>query len=152
MSIRQHNAVTHGGIYHNGRTFAEHCAWLDSLTGDEYRVVHMPIGHLMNLAMVADLKRGLVNFKLSAGDTLRFLEGISGCIYGPVTAEAIAAIEPLCDTGHAMLVEIHSLPIEKRSSAFQEGDVFRLLARLNPSLITALRLCRWHPPVPERST
>ena len=30
-------------IYHNGRTYAEHCAWLDSLVGDEYRIVYTPI-------------------------------------------------------------------------------------------------------------
>jgi hypothetical protein len=40
------NAITDGGIYANGRTYAEHCAWLDSLVGDEYRIVYTPIGHL----------------------------------------------------------------------------------------------------------
>jgi hypothetical protein len=46
------NAVTDGGIYANGRTHAEHCAWLDSLQpdSDEYRIVYMPRGHLFNLA------------------------------------------------------------------------------------------------------
>jgi hypothetical protein len=37
------NAITDGGIYANGRTHAEHCAWLDSLVGDEWRIVYMPI-------------------------------------------------------------------------------------------------------------
>jgi hypothetical protein len=126
-------------IYHNGRTHAEHCAWLDSLTGDEYRIVHMPIGHLFDLASVAYWKRALT-VEMPASPRLTFLDAISESAYGPVTPEAVAAIEPMCGKGEAIISEIFSLPIEKQSQAFQKGDVFRLLARLNPSLLAALRL------------
>lgn len=131
----------HTLIYANGRTYPEHCAWLDSLVGDEYRIVHMPIGHLYSLATVSHMKYMLLNFKMTAADRLRTFEVIGMCTHGEVTEEAVAAIEPCCETGRKMFQELNSLPIEKQTRAFDTGDVFRLLARLNPSLLTALRLC-----------
>ena len=136
-------------IYHNGRTYAEHGAWLDSLTGDDYRMVHMPIGHLFSLAMVATFKSALLTLEMTTGERLKFLEGIARYVDGPITAAAVEAIEPYCATGAAMMAEINSLPIEKQTIAFQGGDVFRLLARLNPSLLAALRLCSYNGPIPE---
>ena len=144
------NAITSGGIYANGRTYAEHCAWLDSLVGDEYRIVHMPIGHLYNIALISHFKYMLINFKMTAGERLKAFEVIALCTDGPVTDEAVAAIEPCCETGRKMFRELDSLPIEKRTQAFHDGDVFRILARLNPSLLRALALCEWHSAVPER--
>jgi hypothetical protein len=135
------NAVTDGEIYANGRTYAAHCAWLDSLVGDEWRIVHMPRGHLFNLALVSSWKRALLTMEMTAGERLKVLDGITRCVSDPVTAEAIAAIESIDNTGEQILSEINSLPVEKQTQAFSDGDVFRLLARLNPTLLTALRLC-----------
>jgi hypothetical protein len=143
------NTATNGEIYHKGRTYAEHCAWLDSLEGDEYRIVHMPRGHLFNLADVSRFKHALLTTQMTAGEQLRIFDGIASSIFGPVTSEAVAVIEPCCDTGWQILSEIYSLPIEKQMQAFSDGDVFRLLARLNLSLLAALRLCRLGP-VPEQ--
>lgn len=136
-------------IYHNGRTYAEHDAWLDSLTGDEYRLVYTPIGHLASLAHIAWFKHGLLNVEMMAHERLRFLNYIACCVEGLITAEAVAAIEPSCATGAEMMLELQKVPREKRIQAFQDGDVFRLLARLNPSLLAALRLCRYNAPIPE---
>jgi hypothetical protein len=144
------NTATDGGIYHNGRTYAEHCAWSDSLVGDEYRIVHMAIGHLFNLAIVSSWKRVLLTMEMSAGNRLQILDGIGECIFGPVTAEAIARIDPIDEVGQQMLSEICSLPIEKQTQAFSAGDVFRLLAKLNPSLLSALRLCKFNETAPEQ--
>jgi hypothetical protein len=135
------NAAIDGGIYHNGRTHAEHVAWLDSLTGDEYRIVHTPCGYLFDLAIISELKYALLNVKMTAHERLRGLDTIARCVRNPVTEAAVAAIEPACETGRKMLREIHSLPVEKQTSAFNEGDVFRLLAKLNSSLLAALKLC-----------
>jgi hypothetical protein len=146
------NAITDGGIYANGRTYAEHCAWLDSLTGDEYRIVYMPRGYLFNLAVISSLKYALLNVKMTAHLRLQTLDTIAGCVFGPVTEEAVVAIEPACETGGKMLREIHSLPVEKQTSAFDKGNVFRLLAKLNPSLLRALELCQWHEPVPMKKS
>ncbi len=135
-----------GQIRIKGRTQDEHIAWLNSLQpgSDEYRIVHMPVGHLFNLAMVSKLKRGLLTLEMTAGDRLKFLDGIAHCVHGPVTAQAIAAVEPCCDVGADILREINSLPIERQTTAFNDGDVFRLLAKLNPSLLRALELCVSH--------
>lgn len=135
-------------IYHAGRTHAEHTAWLASLAGDEYRFVHMPRGHLFNLAEVSLLKRFLLTMEMPAALRLQTLETIVGCAFGPVTAEAIEAIEPCCDTGAAIFAELNSVAIEKRTNAFEDGDVFRILAKLNPSLFRALELCQWRGAVP----
>jgi hypothetical protein len=136
-------------IYHNGRTYAEHCAWLDSLVGDDYRIVHMPIGHLFSLALVSGFKRVLLTQQTTVRQRIKFLDGIAQCIYGCVTLEAVTAIEPCCETGEKMLLEIFSLPSSEQTQAFSKGDVFQLLAKLNPSLLTALRLCTLHDQVPE---
>jgi hypothetical protein len=136
-------------IYHNGRTYAEHSAWLDSLRGDEYRIVHMPIGHLFNIAFVSFLKQGLLTIKMTAGDRLRILDSMATVINGPVTAEAVTAIEPVDAVGSEMMREIMRLPVERQVLAFRDGDVFRLMARLNPSLLQALKLCVYHSTIPE---
>jgi hypothetical protein len=136
-------------IYCNGRTYAEHCAWLVSLVGDEFRTVYMPIGYLFDFAVASYWKRRLLATNINAGERLEYLDGLSECVSGPVTAEAIAAIEPICSRGEQILSEVLSLPVEKQTQAFSKGDVFRILARLNPSLLAALRLCALYG-VPER--
>lgn len=138
------NAVTDGGIYARGRTYAEHSAWLNSMApdSDEYRIVHMPIGHLFNLAVVSQLKRLLLTMNMTAAQRLQTLDTIVSCAFGPVTPQAIETIELCCDTGAAIIRELNGLRREKQTSAFQDGDVFRILAKLNPSLLSALELCR----------
>ena len=144
------SAAADGGIYHNGRTYAEHCAWLDSLEGDDYRIVYMPVGHLYNLAYVAYWKHFLLCHKVPLELQLKTLSAITECAHGPVTTEAVAAIEPSCEIGVQMMKELQKVETNKRIYAFQEGGVFRLLAKLNPSLLRALALCQCHPAVPER--
>jgi hypothetical protein len=129
-------------IYYNGRTQAEHCGWVDSLIGDDYRVLLMPIGHLFDLAEVSFLKYVLVKTETAARERMKMLDMIAGCVFGSVSAEAIAAVDPMCVKGVQIFSEILDLPVEKQTKAFSAGDVFRLLARLNPNLLTALRLCR----------
>ncbi|KRR22632.1 hypothetical protein CQ14_30970 [Bradyrhizobium lablabi] len=136
-------------VYANGRTYAEHCAWLGSLTGNEYRIVHMPIGHLMSMAYVSYFKYALLNCEMTAAERLRLLDGIAKCVHGPITSEAIEVIDPACATALQILKEINSVGRERACQAFHNGDCFRILARLNPSLLRALELCRLGP-VPER--
>lgn len=136
-------------IYHNGRTYSAHCAWLDSLRGDEYRIVHTPVGFLFDLAMVAAIKRILAAGNADTDTVLRCLEMLSRIADGFITHAAIGVVKPMCDRGQKILRQITSLPVEKQIRAFSDGDVFRLLAKLNPSLLTALGLCAWRGPVPE---
>jgi hypothetical protein len=144
-----HAGINHTLVYANGRTYPEHSAWLDSLVGDEYRIVYLPIGHLYNLAKISHLKYMLLNLKMTAHERMKTLEIIHLCIDGSVTGESVAAIDPCCETGRKMFEELDSLPLEKRTTAFHDGDVFRLLAELNPSLLTALRICFLNREVPE---
>jgi hypothetical protein len=149
-----HNGSTAGtdGIYANGRTYAEHCAWLDSLTGNEWRIVRMPSGHLMSLAYIAFFKYALLNCEMSAAERLRFLDGIAKCVSGPITSEAIEVIEPACETARQILKELNSVGRERACQAFHDGDCFRILARLNPSLLRALELCNvGTPPEPQEA-
>ena len=137
-------------IYAHGRTYAEHCAWLESLTGHDWMMVEIPRGHLMNLAYAAYYKAALLKIPMTASLRLKFLDAIAGMIYGPVTAEAIEVIEPACETAVQMMHELHKVHISQVSRAFYDGDVFRLLTKLNPSLLRALELCRYHQSVPTR--
>ena len=111
----------------------------------------MPPGHLFTIAFVSAIKHLLLTCEMTTGERMRFLDGIARSIMGPVTAEAVVAIEPIDPVGLKMVSEITKLPIANQSTAFKNGDVFRLLAQLNPSLLRALELCRWHHPVPEGS-
>jgi hypothetical protein len=135
-------------IYHNGRTHAEHCAWLDSLTGNDWRIVHIPIGHLQSLVEIAYFKYALLNLQMTAAERMKFLDGIGSCIYGCITAEAVEVIEPACDIAVQMMHELQKVDRRERTQAFSKGDMFRLLAQLNPSLLRALELCQLGP-VPE---
>ena len=51
-------------IYHNCRTYAEHCAWLKSLEHDEWLMVHTPIGQLFNLMIVSFWKHALITLPM----------------------------------------------------------------------------------------
>lgn len=132
-------------IYANGRTYEQHRGWLDSLEGDEKLIVYTPIGHLFSLALVAIMKRALLNIPMSASDRLRILDGIENCAQGCVTREAIAVVEPADDGSREIMREITRLPISAQVMAFHDGDVFRLVSKLNPSLLLALRICAGKP-------
>jgi hypothetical protein len=110
------NAITDGGIYANGRTHAEHCAWLNSLQpdSDEYRIVFMPCGYLFNLADISYLKYALMTAGMTSGERSKILDAIASAVVGPVTWEAIAVIEPCCDTGREILEEIKSLDVDEQ--------------------------------------
>jgi hypothetical protein len=135
------NAAIDGGIYHNGRTYVEHCAWLDSLIGHDWMMVHMPTGHLFNLAYVAYFKYALLTIRMTAAMQMKFLDAIAGMVRGPVTAEAVEVIAPACTTAVQMMNELHKVPRSEVTRTFRDADMFRLLAKLNPSLLRALELC-----------
>jgi len=130
-------------IYHNGRTHAEHCAWLDALTGDDYRIVHTPLGNLFEIALASAIKYHLLNTEMASGQRLQFLDGLAGMIGATVTETAIAAIEPADPVGLDMMQAVNEVAIPEQIQTFRKGDVFRLMAQLNPSLLKALKLCRW---------
>lgn len=64
-----------------------------------------------------------------------------------LTTDMLAAIEPMDDRGYEIANEALKLPEGKVLDVF--ADRFATLAVLNPSLLTALRLCS-PGPIPEQ--
>jgi hypothetical protein len=141
------NAATDGGIYCDGRTYAEHCAWLNSLNADQNLIVHSPVGHRYTLVIISELKRMLMAETLPTGARHRFLEFLNdhSDVWPP---EIIASIEPMCDAGAEIVREARKLGASKALDKYAEFDVFNAFCALNPSLLEALRMrdnIHWRP-------
>ena len=132
------NAITDGGIYHNGRTYAEHCAWIDSLNADETLILHAPAGYRYTLVEISDLKR-VLQAEIPAEYRLQFLEFLDreSARWGE---EIIASIAPMCDAGAEIVREARKLGSKQALDAFAKFDVFSAFCALNPSLLEALRM------------
>jgi hypothetical protein len=127
-----------GGIYCNGRTHAQHCAWLDSLNADEKLIVHTPVGYRYTLVIISDAKR-MLQAELPAEFRLQCLEFLDrqSAHWG---AETIASIAPLCDAGAEIVGEAQKLGAKQALDAFAKFDIFSAFCALNPSLLEALRM------------
>jgi hypothetical protein len=121
----------------------KHAAWLDSLSDDDRLVVHTPVGYQHLMLWAAYVKRALQG-DMKAGKRLRLLERLNSITDWYFTPEMLAAIEPMCDTGDAMMREALSLDGDKGcENSFKiltSWRVFGHFRRLNPSLMTAIRL------------
>jgi hypothetical protein len=134
------NAMTDGGIYANGRTHAEHCAWLDSLNDDETAIVHTPVGHRYTLVIISEAKR-MCLMDLSAEHRLRFLEFLDRCT-DIFAADAIAQIKPMCDEAYEMVKEARKLGPGKSLAVLARLEIFNAFVALNPSILTAIEIPR----------
>ena len=133
------DAATDGGIYHNGRTYAEHCAWIDAMSPDEKLILYTAPGHRYTLVMISVTKRALVG-EMPNELRLRFLEildRISGFEF--LSPEVVARIDPICDGGAEIVDEARKLG-KKWLDKIAEHDVFRTFCTLNPSLLEELRM------------
>jgi hypothetical protein len=132
------DATIDGGIYHNGRTYAEHVAWIDSLNADETLILHTPVGYRYTLVEISDLKR-VLQVEIPAEFRLRFLEFLDrqSAEWG---AETIASIAPMCDAGAEIVREARKLGSKQALDTFAKFDVFSAFCALNPSLLEALRM------------
>jgi hypothetical protein len=139
------NAVTDEGIYANGRTYAEHCAWLASLNDDESAIVHTPIGHRWTLVVISETKRMLLG-NVPTEHRLRFLEFLDHCTDTFLTAEVVAGVEPMCDEAYEMVKEARKLGAGKALDVFAKWEVFNAFIALNPSILTAIKMSagRYH--------
>lgn len=103
---------------------------------DEGVIFYAPAGWLYTLVIASHAKRVAQGCPMSAPERLKLLERIERLPGGGVTAAAIAVVEPCCDTAVEMIREAkHNL------DALAAIAVFTEFSRLNPSLLTALRLC-----------
>ena len=117
----------------------ERIAWLDSLNGDESAIVHTPVGHRYTIVIISEIKRRLLQ-PLSAAHRLRFLEFLDSHTDLVLTAEAIAAIEPMCDEALEMVEEARKLGAAKALDVFARWEVFNAFVALNPSILTAIKM------------
>ena len=113
---------------------------------EEYTVLMFSAGHKHTLLFIAYAKHALVNIEMNAGQRLRFLELIHGCIDFTVTQEMVALIEPMSDTEMQMMHEARSLNSEADPAGMvsyrllTRPDVFGHFLALNPSLLAAIML------------
>jgi len=124
--------------YCNGRTYAEHCAWIDSLNEDQTIILHTPIGHRYSLVMIAVTKRFLTT-KLPTETRLKLLEFLER---EEASGFAVAMVQPICDDGYAIYREAQKLGAHKALDVYASWDVFNALVALNPSLLDAIKF-RW---------
>src|SRR5260370_38083653 len=90
----------------------ERIAWLDSLNDDESTIVHTPVGHRYTIVIISEIKRRLLQ-PLSAVHRLRFLEFLASHTDLVLTAEAIAAVEPVSGDALAMVQTARKLRAAK---------------------------------------
>lgn len=129
-------------------TYAEHCAWLESLSPDDREILYAPIGWRYTFVLAAEVKRWLLS-ELPPDKQFYFVDNLDRMMPGGgITKAAIAAVEPACDTAARMFSEAFRgsppSPGTPRTSFLDiiaDFDVFKEFVRLNPSLRTALRLC-----------
>jgi hypothetical protein len=109
--------------------------------------MRLPVAYRANLIMAAMAKRWLAADKLPLNERLLHLEGLDKLAFGVLTAEAIAVIKPANDVfeqifNQAMQVDTGENQAATAFGILERDDVFRDLLRLNPSLVTAIKLCR----------
>ena len=117
----------------------ERAAWLDSLQGDDYDIVHTPIGRRYTAVMLAVVKRFLTQ-KVSADCRLEFLQFIERQT-DVFSVDALAQLAPIDDEGFEIYDAAMSLG-SKGLDVLGRIDIFAALASLNPSLLVALKTPR----------
>ena len=121
----------------------QHAAWLDSLSDDDRLAVHTPAGYVHRMLWASYAKRALT-CDIKTGQRLRLLEKLNSMVDLYLTEEMVRSIEPMCDTGAAMMDEALSLDGEKGcENSFKiltSWRVFRHFRRLNSSYLAAIKL------------
>jgi hypothetical protein len=137
-------------------TEEQRLAWHESWNEDERAVAHTSPGHRWGMVLASYLKRILImpEAKLTANEQIRVLEFLAGIVDTVFDSEALAAIEPACDTAMdivrtAMGADTDRKRINESFDILTSWEVFWHLVRLNPSLLEAVRICqrRGVPPI-----
>jgi hypothetical protein len=112
---------------------------------DDRLVLFTPAGYKHFFLWAAYVKRAL-QFELPAGKRLKLLERLNSLTDLYFTPEMLATIEPMSDTEIEMVNEARSLDLEDDRLGQASFDVltsqrvFGHFLRLNPSLMTAIKL------------
>src|SRR5262249_6135668 len=100
-------------------TNEERGAWIDGMSEDERMIVYTPVGYLHDMVTVSVIKRALTTQKLTTAEQLEMLEALGKIGDRYFTAEAVAAIKPICETGVQIVREARQTDrTEDRSESF----------------------------------
>lgn len=113
---------------------------IDQQDVDEKHIVYCAIGHRYTLVLVSILKK-LLTEDMPSAYRLRLLQWLDKCGDQWLSPEAIAAVQPMCADGYEMVREAQKLGPKKALDVYAKADVFRAFVALNPSLLTAIKLC-----------
>jgi len=111
-----------------------------------------PMINKVEIVQVSLVKNLLADDELPTGYRFKFLSWLDkrdcerpGAQWNDarLTREAIAAINPMCESGFELLREIMKLPKSDRLDAIARKDVFFAFVALNPSLATAVKMLRY---------
>jgi hypothetical protein len=115
-------------------------------TSDDELCLHVPDGHKWSFIAAALTKRALQIAGIKPADRLDFLERLHGLTNRYFTADMLATIEPMCDTGYAIFKEARSLdpPQDDTHCAasfnvLATPSVFQHFVKLNPSIMAAIK-------------
>jgi hypothetical protein len=73
---------------------------------------------------------------------LQYFEKFEGLTNGWLSADAVAMIDPICDSGYEIVQETRKLvPSKELLGVLAKQEVFIVFAALNPSLIKVIRYC-----------
>lgn len=106
-----------------------------------------PPGWQFTLLCVSLGKRAVATLPMTAGERLEFLERIANMTGSGITVAAVAAVEPADAISAKIICEAMTLDGPEARGAPEAAKLltgdeqFKALARLNPSLVTALGLC-----------
>jgi len=91
-----------------------------------------PIGHMYTLVLISLTKR-ILKEEMPASYRLQFLEHLEKLRDNWLTADTVAAVEPVCDKGYEIIREVQKLGASKALDVYAKH--FKTFAGLNPSLI-----------------
>jgi hypothetical protein len=115
-------------------------------TADDDLCLQVADGHKWSFIIAALTKRTLHISAINAADRLDLLERLHKLTDSYFTADMLAGISPMCDTGYAIFKEARTLdpPQDKTRCAasfdvLATPSVFRHFVRLNPSILAAIK-------------
>ena len=126
---------------------------------DDKLLANVADGHRWSFIVAALAKRGLQIPGIKPADRLRVLERLNSLTDDWFTADMLAGIAPMCDTGYAIFKEAKSLDAAQDNTHCQASfevlatlKVFRHFCTLNPSIMAAIKQRAVWPAGPARST
>jgi hypothetical protein len=116
-------------------------------TTDDELCLHVADGHKWSFIIAALTKRTLQIPGIKPADRLDLLERLNGITDRYFSADVLASISPMCDTGAAIFREARTLdpPQDDTHCAasfnlLATPSVFRHFVQLNPSILAAIKL------------